>query len=58
MASVLIKDSSWKCPVECSNIPLIIIAMIMNEFDITAEEYMDNREKWLVKSGVWGNENG
>ena len=58
MASVIAKADGWKCPVECSNIPLITIAMIMNEFNITAEEYMSDREKWLIKSGVWEDKNG
>lgn len=40
----------WPCPKDAENIPLKTIAMIMNAFNITVEQYMDNRLHWLEES--------
>ena len=42
----------WPCPIECENIPLGIIAAVMNECGISIEEYMADSKKYLIKCGV------
>lgn len=48
----------WPCPIECENIPLGIIAAVMNECGISIEEYMADRKKYLIKCGVLQEEEG
>lgn len=42
----------WPCPDKCARVKLITIAKVMNKCNITAAEYMKNREKYLQKCGV------
>ena len=42
----------WPCPDKCARVKLKVIAAVMNKCNITAAEYMENREEYLQKCGV------
>lgn len=44
----------WPCPQEAENIPLWVIARIMNTFNISIGEYMKNRLHYLEKAKKLG----